>query len=125
MAHFLPRNFPRYPSQLSGGERQRVGIMRALMLDPEVLLMDEPLGALDPVTRDSVQQELRDLFRSVDKSVVMVTHDMAEAAFFGDRIVLMRAGSIVQYGSLDDLLERPVDDFVRSFTQTKRNALRS
>ncbi len=86
----------RYPVQLSGGQCRRVGLMRALMLDPAVLLLDEPLGALDPLIRASLQDDLRDIFRSLDKTVVMVTHDMAEAAFFADTIVLMRAGEIVQ-----------------------------
>ena len=84
----------RYPAELSGGQRQRVGLMRALMLDPAVLLMDEPLGALDPITRAQLQGDLRDIFRDLHKTVVLVTHDLAEAAFFADDVVLLgrRAG---------------------------------
>jgi osmoprotectant transport system ATP-binding protein len=117
----LPQTLlPRYPSDLSGGQRQRVSLMRALMLDPEVLLLDEPLGALDPMVRFGLQQELRDLFARVRKCVLLVTHDLAEAAFFADRIVLMREGSIVQQGTFDDLVERPNDEFVRDFLRAQR-----
>ena len=90
----------RYPAQLSGGQRQRVGLMRALMLDPEVLLLDEPLGALDPITRADLQRDLRSIFRELKKTVVLVTHDLAEAAFFADEVVLLSAGRIVQQGKL-------------------------
>src|SRR5262249_59239822 len=81
----------RYPVQLSGGQRQRVGLMRALMLEPAALLMDEPLGALDPLVRAELQEDLRRIFKTLNKTVVLVTHDLGEAAFFGDRIILMRA----------------------------------
>jgi osmoprotectant transport system ATP-binding protein len=121
-------NFPadglaRYPAQLSGGQRQRVSLMRALMLDPDVLLLDEPLGALDPLIRADLQQDLREIFRQLGKTVVMVTHDMGEAAFFADRIVLMREGRIVQVGTLEDLLERPADEFVTDFINAQRSVL--
>jgi osmoprotectant transport system ATP-binding protein len=105
----------RYPQQLSGGQRQRVGLMRALMLDPPVLLLDEPLGALDPVTRNDLQRELKAIFERLAKTVVMVTHDMAEAAYFADEIVMMREGRILQRGTPDDLLERPADPYVSAF----------
>jgi osmoprotectant transport system ATP-binding protein len=88
----------RYPQQLSGGQRQRVGLMRALMLDPPVLLLDEPLGALDPVTRYELQTELKAIFERLEKTVVLVTHDMGEAAYFADEVILMREGRIVQHG---------------------------
>jgi osmoprotectant transport system ATP-binding protein len=113
----------RYPAQLSGGQRQRVSLMRALMLDPALLLLDEPLAALDPMIRADLQEDLRTIFRSLDKTVLMVTHDMGEAVFFGDRIVLMREGRIIQSGAPEDLLQRPVDSFVSRFIQAQRNPL--
>jgi osmoprotectant transport system ATP-binding protein len=111
----------RYPSQLSGGQRQRVGLMRALMLDPDALLLDEPLGALDPMIRYDLQEELQEIFRNLGKTVVLVTHDLGEAAFFADRIVLMRDGAIEQQGGMADLLERPASDFVHRFTRAQRS----
>ncbi len=110
----------RYPRDLSGGQRQRVALMRALMLDPPVLLMDEPLGALDPVTRHALQADLKDVFSRLAKTVVLVTHDMHEAAHFADEIVLMRAGRVVQRGTLDDLLARPAEPFVTEFIHAQR-----
>ena len=117
----FPRDgLSRFPLQLSGGQRQRVGLMRALMLDPDALLLDEPLGALDPMVRYELQEDLREIFRSLGKTVVMVTHDLAEAAHFGDDIVLMREGAIEQRGGMDDLLERPSSDFVTRFVRAQR-----
>jgi osmoprotectant transport system ATP-binding protein len=110
----------RYPAQLSGGQRQRVGLMRALMLDPEVLLMDEPLGALDPIIRSQLQADLRQIFQSLRKTVLLVTHDMGEAAYLGDEIALMRDGRILQRGSLTDLLEHPAGPFVTEFIRAQR-----
>jgi osmoprotectant transport system ATP-binding protein len=110
----------RYPSQLSGGQRQRVGIMRALMMNPDLLVLDEPLGALDPLVRAELQDDLLEAFRSLGKSVVMVTHDLDEAAFFGQRLVLMRDGRIVQEGRLEDLARRPADPFVTRFLHAQR-----
>jgi osmoprotectant transport system ATP-binding protein len=110
----------RYPSDLSGGQRQRVSLVRALMLDPDFLLLDEPLGALDPMVRHELQDELRALFARLGKSVLLVTHDLAEAAFFSEHIVLMRAGEIVQQGAYRELIERPADDFVRAFLRAQR-----
>lgn len=110
----------RRPQELSGGQRQRVGLMRALMLDPEALLLDEPLGALDPLVRAELQMELRDIFRRLGKTVVLVTHDLAEAMHFADRIVLLRGGQIVQSGSAADLWHRPADEFVTRFIQAQR-----
>jgi len=110
----------RHPGDLSGGQRQRVSLMRALLLDPDLLLLDEPLGALDPMVRHGLQDELRALFARLRKSVVLVTHDLAEAAFFADTIVLMREGQIAQQGAYEDLVERPSDDFVRAFLQAQR-----
>jgi osmoprotectant transport system ATP-binding protein len=110
----------RYPQQLSGGQRQRVGLMRALMLDPPVLLLDEPLGALDPVTRYELQTELKAIFERLEKTVVMVTHDMGEAAYFADELVMMRDGRVVQRGPLADLLERPSEPYVHEFIRAQR-----
>jgi len=110
----------RFPRELSGGQAQRVSLMRALMLDPEVLLLDEPLGALDPMTRFDLQQDLREAFARLRKTVVMVTHDLAEAAFLADRVVLLRDGRIVQEGRATDLASRPADDFVARFVRAHR-----
>jgi osmoprotectant transport system ATP-binding protein len=103
----------RWPVQLSGGQRQRVGVMRALVLDPDIVLMDEPLGALDPITRGKLQVELSSLFRSLGKTVVLVTHDVAEAAFLAEDAIVMRSGRIVQQGAIDAMRRAPADDFVR------------
>jgi len=113
----------RYPTQLSGGQRQRVSLMRALMLDPDVLLLDEPLGALDPLTRFDLQAELRNLFRKLQKTVVLVTHDMGEAAYLGDSVILLRNGQIVQQGTIRDLIQQPADPFVTSFLHSHRSPL--
>lgn len=113
----------RYPAQISGGQRQRVSLMRALMLDPELLLLDEPLGALDPLIRADLQDDLKLIFRKLGKTVVLVTHDMGEAVFFGDVIVLLREGSVVQKGSVRELIDRPVDPFVTRFINAQRNPL--
>jgi osmoprotectant transport system ATP-binding protein len=110
----------RFPGQLSGGQRQRVALMRALMLDPDVLLLDEPLGALDPLVRHDLQADLRGIFERLGKTVVLVTHDLAEAAYLGSGIVLMREGQVVQQGTLTDLEERPADPFVTRFIQAQR-----
>jgi len=113
----------RFPRDLSGGQRQRIGIMRALMLDPPLLLLDEPLGALDPVTRYELQDELKRIFGMLGKTVVLVTHDMNEAAHFGDTLVMLREGRIVQQGTLADLLERPAEAYVRDFIRAQRRVL--
>ena len=118
-----PESLSRYPAALSGGQRQRVGLMRALMLDPPLLLLDEPLGALDPITRSELQTQLKDIFARLGKTVVLVTHDMGEAAYFGDTIVLMRDGKIVQAGTLDDLLQRPAEPYVSDFIRAQRSPL--
>lgn len=123
LTRFPTDGFSRYPAQLSGGQRQRVGLMRALMLDPDVLLLDEPLGALDPIVRSELQVDLRDIFRTLKKTVVLVTHDMGEAGFFGDVIILMRDGGIVQQGSLAELVKQPANEFVERFIQAQRTAL--
>ncbi len=111
----------RYPLELSGGQRQRVSLMRALMLSPELLLLDEPLGALDPLVRASLQKDLKEIFARLRQTALLVTHDLAEAAYFGDEIVLMNEGSVVQQGSLTDLRERPANPFVSEFVNAQRS----
>ena len=120
LTHFPEDGLPRYPVELSGGQRQRVSLMRALMLQPSVLLLDEPLGALDPMVRANLQDELKEIFKRLQQTVVMVTHDMAEAGFFADCIVLLNEGRIVQSGTLDDLRIRPATEFVREFLRAQR-----
>jgi len=110
-----PGLLSRWPAQLSGGQRQRVSLMRALMLEPAVVLLDEPLGALDPVTRGELQQELRRVFRSLGTTAVLVTHDLEEAAILGDRVALLREGALVQVGTMEELASRPVDPWVGRF----------
>ena len=112
-----------FPTELSGGQRQRVSLMRALMLDPDVLLLDEPLGALDPMIRADLQDDLRDIFQQLDKTVVFVTHNLSEAAFIGDQIVLLRGGEVVQTGPMRDLLDTPANGFVEAFVQAQRSAV--
>ncbi|MVM28654.1 ATP-binding cassette domain-containing protein [Spirosoma sp. HMF4905] len=104
-----------YPSQLSGGQRQRVGIARALAAQPSILLMDEPLGALDPVTRSHIRREFRQLDELRQKTIVMVTHDVQEAFELGDRVGLMDGGQLQQIGTPQELLLRPANEFVRQF----------
>jgi osmoprotectant transport system ATP-binding protein len=123
LTRFPAERLDSYPAELSGGQRQRIAIMRALALDPDVLLLDEPLGALDPLIRRGLQNDLRDIFRSLGKTIVLVTHDMHEAAFFGDLIVLMQAGRLVQQGTIADLLERPAEPFVTEFIRAQRSEL--
>ena len=120
LARFPPDALLRYPAQLSGGQRQRVGLMRALMLDPELLLLDEPLGALDPLVRAELQDDLGQVFKQLGKTVVLVTHDLAEAAFLADTVVLMRAGTIVQKGRVADLVRTPAEPFVTRFVAAQR-----
>ena len=120
----LPLNLmSRFPAELSGGQRQRVSLMRALMLDPELLLLDEPLGALDPMIRYELQQELKSIFAKLGKTVVMVTHDIAEAAFFGHTLVLMREGRIVQTGPFKTLARTPAESFVTQFINAQRGPM--
>jgi osmoprotectant transport system ATP-binding protein len=106
--------------ELSGGQRQRVSLMRALMLSPELLLLDEPLGALDPLVRASLQKDLKEIFTRLGQTVLFVTHDLAEAIYFADHIVLMNEGRIVQKGTITDLRERPADPFVSEFINAQR-----
>jgi len=121
LTRFPAEAFDRYPAQVSGGQRQRIGLMRALMLDPRLLLLDEPLGALDPLVRAELQTDLRAIFRTLNKTIVLVTHDMAEAAFFGGTIVLLREGQIVQRGTLHELVESPANLSVTQFIRAQRS----
>jgi len=120
LTRFPADGLDRHPQQLSGGQRQRVGLMRALMLDPDALLLDEPLGALDPIVRADLQTDLRDIFGGLGKTVVLVTHDLGEAAHFADRVVLLKDGQLIQEGSPADLWHRPADPFVTRFVQAQR-----
>lgn len=120
LTRFPEKLLDRYPVELSGGQRQRVSLMRALMLSPELLLLDEPLGALDPLVRAALQKDLKEIFAKLQQTVLLVTHDLAEAAYLGDRIVLMHEGRIVQEGSIVDLRERPANEFVSEFINAQR-----
>ena len=120
LTRFPVEALARFPSELSGGQAQRVGLMRALALDPDLLLLDEPLGALDPITRAELQDDLRRVFAELGKTVVLVTHDLAEAAFFSRRLVLLRDGRVAQEGTLEELARAPADAFVSSFVHAHR-----
>jgi osmoprotectant transport system ATP-binding protein len=120
LTRFSGNLLPRYPLELSGGQRQRVSLMRALMLSPELLLLDEPLGALDPLVRASLQKDLKEIFARLGQTLLFVTHDLAEAIYFGDEIVLMNEGHIVQKGSVADLREKPANAFVSEFINAQR-----
>ncbi|MFN2508911.1 MAG: ATP-binding cassette domain-containing protein [Chthoniobacterales bacterium] len=110
----------RYPIELSGGQRQRVSLMRALALSPELLLLDEPLGALDPLVRAALQKDLKEIFQRLKQTAILVTHDLSEAAYLGDEIILMNEGRVVQQGTLADLHERPANQFVTEFITAQR-----
>jgi osmoprotectant transport system ATP-binding protein len=114
----------RFPAELSGGQKQRVSLMRALMLDAEFLLLDEPLGALDPLIRYDLQKDLKEIFGELNKTVLMVTHDLNEAVFFADEIVLIKDGSIVQTGTIDDFIKSPADSFVTRFVNAQRSEIK-
>lgn len=111
----------RFPHQLSGGQRQRAAIMRAAMMDPPVMLLDEPMGALDPLIRRSLQQELKAIFQRLGKTVVLVTHDLGEAVFLADQISLLHEGRVLQTGTYRELLLRPADPFVTLFINAQRS----
>ncbi|MBM7119456.1 ATP-binding cassette domain-containing protein [Archangium primigenium] len=123
LTRFPAEALGRYPGQLSGGQRQRVSLMRALMLEPDVLLLDEPLGALDPMIRHELQEDLRDIFARLGKTVVLVTHDLGEGAFLGHHVVLLREGRVVQQGPLAELERAPAEPFVTRFFQAQRPLL--
>ncbi|HEY5208817.1 MAG TPA: ATP-binding cassette domain-containing protein [Stellaceae bacterium] len=110
-----PAAAEKYPHQLSGGQQQRVGVARALAADPAILLMDEPFGALDPITRTALQTELAAIHRRLGKTILFVTHDIDEALRLADRIAILDAGRLVQVGTPEELLANPASDFVREF----------
>lgn len=120
----LPRSMAdRYPHQLSGGQQQRVGVARGLAADPNILLMDEPFGAVDPIVRSELQEELLRLQQELDKTIVFVTHDIDEAFLLGDQVVILAAGAKkLQVGSPSEIIENPANDFVASFIGAQRGA---
>src|SRR2546429_3257495 len=120
LTRFSANLLSRYPVELSGGQRQRVSLMRALMLSPAPLLLDAPLGALDPLVRASLQKDLKEIFARLQETVVFVTHDLAEAIYFGDEIVLMNEGRVIQKGAVTDLRDNPADPFVSEFINAQR-----
>lgn len=121
MVDLNPEEFlDRYPTELSGGQRQRIGVIRALANDPDIVLLDEPFSALDPVTRSSLQDELLELQAKVGKTMVFVTHDMDEAIKIADRICIMKDGHILQFDTPEMILKKPVDEFVSNFVGTNR-----
>lgn len=113
----------RLPNNLSGGQQQRISLIRALMLDPEVIVLDEPLGSIDPLVRSELQTDLKSIFTDLKKTVLLVTHDLGEAAYLGDEIVLMKAGKVVQQGSIQEILKQPANDFVERFVNAQRSPL--
>ena len=117
IANVKERLIKKFPCQLSGGERQRVSLMRALFFNPKVVILDEPMGAIDPLVRKSMQQELSSIFRKLKKTVILVTHDMREARDMGDKIILLKSGKIEQEGTFDDLSNKPKTVFVKEFLE--------
>nr|WP_295970658.1 betaine/proline/choline family ABC transporter ATP-binding protein [uncultured Bacillus sp.] len=115
LVDMTPDYLDRYPHELSGGQQQRIGVLRALAADQPLILMDEPFGALDPITRDSLQTEFKKLQKKLGKTIVFVTHDMDEALKLADRIVIMKAGSVVQFDTPDEILRNPANEFVEEF----------
>jgi osmoprotectant transport system ATP-binding protein len=115
-----PSLLERRPAQLSGGQQQRVGVARALAAEPSLMLLDEPFGALDPLTRDRLQQSFLEIRRRLGMTAIFVTHDMTEALLLGDQIAVMRAGRLVQLGTPRELVQRPTDDYVSELMQTPR-----
>lgn len=122
LVDMTPDYLERYPHELSGGQQQRIGVLRALAADQPLILMDEPFGALDPITRDSLQSEFKKLQRKLGKTIVFVTHDMDEALKLADRIVIMKDGSVVQFDTPDEILRNPANEFVEEFIGKDRLA---
>jgi osmoprotectant transport system ATP-binding protein len=114
------KDLQRFPRELSGGQRQRVALLRALILDPPLLFLDEPLGALDPIVRSDLQVELKKIFQDLKKTVVLVTHDLAEAAFLCENMVLLHNGKVEQQGSLQDFFNSPQTEYVKKFLAAQR-----
>jgi osmoprotectant transport system ATP-binding protein len=115
-----PDILAQFPREMSGGQKQRVAIMRAAMMDPSVMLLDEPMAALDPLIRSSLQQELKSIFQRLGKTVLLVTHDLGEAVFLAEQITMLHEGRVVQSGSYRDLLLQPANGFVTQFINAQR-----
>ncbi|MEK4200173.1 betaine/proline/choline family ABC transporter ATP-binding protein [Cytobacillus sp. FSL K6-0265] len=120
LVDMTPDYLERYPHELSGGQQQRIGVLRALAADQPLILMDEPFGALDPITRDALQDEFKNLQKKLDKTIVFVTHDMDEALKLADKIVILRDGQLVQCGTPEEILREPADEFVEEFIGKER-----
>jgi osmoprotectant transport system ATP-binding protein len=114
----------RYPGEFSGGQQQRIGVARAMAVDPPIMLMDEPFGAIDPITRERLQDDFLRLHRELGKTIIFVTHDIDEAIKMGHRIAIMKEGRLVQYATADELLAAPANDFVASFVGADRGLKR-
>lgn len=125
LSHLPESSYDRFPGEISGGQRQRVALMRALFLDPSVLLLDEPMGALDPLIRAELQEELRGIFKTLKKTVIVVTHDIGEAGFLAEKMVLMDQGKVAQIGTLRELVQKPARPFVEQFVNAQRSPLES
>lgn len=123
LTNLSPKQLNRRPGELSGGQAQRISLMRALMLDPDVILLDEPLGSIDPLVRYELQRDLKSIFRTLQKTVLLVTHDLGEAAYLGDRIALMKSGEIIQQGTLNEIVKNPASSFVEQFVNAQRSPL--
>ncbi len=120
MVELDPARLSQYPRQLSGGQRQRVALIRSLILNPPLLFLDEPMGALDPLVRSSLQNSLRAVFQKLKKTVVFVTHDLTEAAYFADTVTLMKEGKIEQHGTFEELVNSPRTEFVTEYLAAQR-----
>lgn len=123
LTNISPSDLDRPPDGLSGGQAQRISLMRALMLDPDIILLDEPLGSIDPLVRYELQRDLKFIFKKLQKTVLLVTHDLGEAAFLGDQIALMKSGDIIQQGAIDEIINHPADAFVEKFVNAQRSPL--
>ena len=123
LTNIAPSDLDRPPDGLSGGQAQRISLMRALMLDPDIILLDEPLGSIDPLVRYELQHDLKAIFKKLQKTVLLVTHDLGEAAYLGDQIALMKSGEIIQKGSITDIVSNPADSFVEQFVNAQRSPL--
>jgi osmoprotectant transport system ATP-binding protein len=121
LVELAPSLLDKFPHELSGGQRQRMAIMRAAFLNPPVLLLDEPMGALDPLVRQSLQQEFKSIFKKLNKTVVIVTHDLSEAVFLADDMTLRHEGRIIQTGHYKEFLKNPADPFVTLFINAHRS----
>ena len=116
-------NLSKKPGSFSGGQQQRIALIRALMLDPEILLLDEPLGSIDPLVRFELQTDLKKIFEDLNKTVLLVTHDLGEAGFLGDQVILLNNGEVAQSGGVKEILKNPKNEFVERFIKAQRNHL--